>query len=58
MSAYTVVPAEGLVKLDAMENPYRLPETLRRGRFWFKQRANYPLWCMPWPNIRATAARI
>ena len=30
MSAYTVVPAEGLVKLDAMENPYRLPETLRR----------------------------
>ena len=30
MTAYAVIPAEGLVKLDAMENPYRLPETLRR----------------------------
>src|SRR5439155_478448 len=30
MSAYTVVPAEGLVKLDAKETPSRLPETLRR----------------------------
>ena len=30
MTAYAVTPADGLVKLDAMENPYRLPETLRR----------------------------
>ena len=30
LAAYHVQPAEGLVKLDAMENPYRLPETLRR----------------------------
>ena len=30
MTAYTVASADGLVKLDAMENPYRLPEPLRR----------------------------
>jgi histidinol-phosphate aminotransferase len=28
LSAYHVSPAEGLVKLDAMENPYRLPAEL------------------------------
>ena len=28
LQAYHVVPAEGLIKLDAMENPYRLPEPL------------------------------
>ena len=28
LARYHVVPAEGLVKLDAMENPYRLPEGL------------------------------
>ncbi len=28
LTAYHVSPAEGLVKLDAMENPYRLPEDL------------------------------
>lgn len=30
LKAYQVAPAEGMVKLDAMENPYRLPEPLRR----------------------------
>jgi histidinol-phosphate aminotransferase len=30
LSAYHVQSAEGMVKLDAMENPYRLPEGLRR----------------------------
>jgi histidinol-phosphate aminotransferase len=30
LKAYHVSPAQGLVKLDAMENPYRLPEPLRR----------------------------
>jgi histidinol-phosphate aminotransferase len=30
LTAYHVSPAEGLVKLDAMENPYRLPEDLAR----------------------------
>lgn len=29
LSAYHVADASGLVKLDAMENPYRLPEALR-----------------------------
>ncbi len=29
LSAYHVADAAGMVKLDAMENPYRLPETLR-----------------------------
>jgi histidinol-phosphate aminotransferase len=30
MTAYHVPPAQGMVKLDAMENPYRLPEALAR----------------------------
>ena len=30
MTAYAVPSASGLVKLDAMENPHRLPEALRR----------------------------
>ncbi|HYR37198.1 MAG TPA: aminotransferase class I/II-fold pyridoxal phosphate-dependent enzyme, partial [Burkholderiales bacterium] len=30
LSAYPVADAEGMVKLDAMENPYPLPEELRR----------------------------
>ncbi|MCC7184361.1 MAG: histidinol-phosphate transaminase [Rhodocyclaceae bacterium] len=29
-NAYHVPPAAGMIKLDAMENPYRLPEQLRR----------------------------
>jgi histidinol-phosphate aminotransferase len=29
LKAYHVAPAAGMVKLDAMENPYRLPEGLR-----------------------------
>ncbi|MEZ5658939.1 MAG: histidinol-phosphate transaminase [Burkholderiaceae bacterium] len=30
MHAYPVAPSEGLLKLDAMENPYELDESLRR----------------------------
>jgi histidinol-phosphate aminotransferase len=30
LSAYAVAPADGMVKLDAMENPYLLPPALRR----------------------------
>jgi histidinol-phosphate aminotransferase len=30
MQAYSIQPSEGLVKLDAMENPFRLPEALQR----------------------------
>ena len=29
LSAYAVAPAEGMVKLDAMENPFPLPEAVR-----------------------------
>lgn len=29
LSAYTVADAQGMLKLDAMENPYRLPEALQ-----------------------------
>jgi histidinol-phosphate aminotransferase len=29
LSAYTVAPAEGMVKLDAMENPFPLPQVVR-----------------------------
>ena len=29
LTAYQVADAEGLIKLDAMENPYRWPEALR-----------------------------
>ncbi|HVB47339.1 MAG TPA: histidinol-phosphate transaminase [Burkholderiales bacterium] len=31
LKPYHVAPSEGMVKLDAMENPYPLPEALRRG---------------------------
>ena len=30
MHAYAIQPSEGLVKLDAMENPFRLPEALQK----------------------------
>ena len=30
MHAYAIQQSEGLVKLDAMENPFRLPEALQR----------------------------
>ena len=30
LKAYPVPPSEGMVKLDAMENPYTLPDALRR----------------------------
>ncbi|MGQ0651838.1 MAG: pyridoxal phosphate-dependent aminotransferase, partial [Betaproteobacteria bacterium] len=30
LKAYPVAPADGMVKLDAMENPYALPDDLRR----------------------------
>lgn len=31
LSAYHVPPSDGMLKLDAMENPYRLPEDMRAG---------------------------
>lgn len=51
MSAYHVAEAAGMVKLDAMENPYRLPEPLRRE---LAQRlADVELNRYPEPNPRA-----
>jgi histidinol-phosphate aminotransferase len=45
MGAYQVTPADGMVKLDAMENPYRLPEALaaEMGALLARQEVNrYP----------------
>ena len=46
MHAYAIQPSAGLVKLDAMENPFRLPEALQ-------QRARRA----PRPRSRSTAIR-
>ncbi|HEY2189534.1 MAG TPA: histidinol-phosphate transaminase [Caldimonas sp.] len=48
MHAYAIQPSEGLVKLDAMENPFRLPEPLQDelGRRLGKVAINrYPAGC-------------
>ena len=51
MQAYAVAPARGMVKLDAMENPYSLPQELRRE---LAQRlARVDLNRYPEPNPRA-----
>lgn len=39
--AYAVAPSEGLIKLDAMENPYGLPAALREE--WLRSLADAPL---------------
>ncbi|MBN6741192.1 histidinol-phosphate transaminase [Acidithiobacillus sp. MC6.1] len=39
--AYAVAPSDGLIKLDAMENPYRLPAALRQQ--WLESLADAPL---------------
>jgi histidinol-phosphate aminotransferase len=49
MHAYAIQPSEGLVKLDAMENPFRLPEALQDelGRRLGKVAINrYPTRCV------------
>ena len=49
MHAYAIQPSEGLVKLDAMENPFRLPEALQEelGRRLGKVAINrYPARCV------------
>jgi histidinol-phosphate aminotransferase len=51
MSAYHVPEARGLVKLDAMENPYPLPPELRRGLA--ERLAQVDLNRYPEPNPRA-----
>jgi histidinol-phosphate aminotransferase len=56
LRAYHVSPAEGLVKLDAMENPYRLPETLRREMG--ERLADVSVNRYPDPNAPALKARM
>ena len=51
MSAYHVAEAAGMVKLDAMENPYALPEALRRELA--ERLAQVALNRYPEPNPRA-----
>ena len=56
MSAYHVPPAEGLIKLDAMENPYTLPDDLRQQ--WLEQLAGAELNRYPDPGCGKLKAAI
>lgn len=49
--AYQVAPADGLIKLDAMENPYPLPAELRRQ--WLARLETVAINRYPDPNCRA-----
>ncbi len=46
--AYSIAPSTGLIKLDAMENPYGLPELLRKA--WLESLADAPLNRYPDPH--------
>ena len=48
LSAYHVADADGMVKLDAMENPYRWPEEIRRA--WAKILEDLPVNRYPDPT--------
>jgi histidinol-phosphate aminotransferase len=56
MSAYQVAAADGFVKLDAMENPYPLPESLRDG--FARRLAGVALNRYPVPHYAALKASI
>ncbi len=56
LSAYAVPDATGMIKLDAMENPYRWPDALRRP--WLDDLAEAPLNRYPDPRADALRARI
>jgi histidinol-phosphate aminotransferase len=56
MSAYHVADAEGLIKLDAMENPYEWPEDLKTR--WLETLRACPLNRYPDPGARRLAAAI
>ena len=56
MAAYHVPDARGMVKLDAMENPYPLPPELRRALA--ERLAQVDLNRYPEPNPRALCARL
>jgi histidinol-phosphate aminotransferase len=56
MSAYHVADAEGLIKLDAMENPYEWPEDIKT--HWLETLRACSLNRYPDPGARALAATI
>ena len=53
MSAYKVTHAEGLIKLDAMENPYTWPDTIKEQ--WLEVLKRCPLNRYPDPEAKALA---
>lgn len=53
MSAYKVTDAEGLIKLDAMENPYTWPDTIKEQ--WLEVLKRCPLNRYPDPEAKALA---
>jgi histidinol-phosphate aminotransferase len=58
LKAYPVAPAEGMVKLDAMENPYPLPEATRRELAEVLSRVDLNRYPDPAaPKLRALLAR-
>lgn len=58
LKAYHVAPAEGMVKLDAMENPYPLPERVRRELAEVLSRVDLNRYPDPEaPKLRALIAR-
>ncbi|WP_333875872.1 histidinol-phosphate transaminase [Methylobacter sp.] len=56
MSAYKVADATGLIKLDAMENPYSWPEDIKKS--WLETLKNCPLNRYPDPEARQLTATI
>jgi histidinol-phosphate aminotransferase len=50
MSAYKVADAQGLIKLDAMENPYHWPEDIKKD--WLETLKDCPLNRYPDPEAR------
>jgi histidinol-phosphate aminotransferase len=56
MSAYTVADATGLIKLDAMENPYSWPEDIKAD--WLAVLKDCPLNRYPDPEARQLTATI
>jgi len=56
MSAYKVADATGLIKLDAMENPYSWPEDIKKN--WLEALKDCPLNRYPDPEARQLTATI
>jgi histidinol-phosphate aminotransferase len=56
MSAYKVADAAGLIKLDAMENPYSWPEDIKTS--WLEALKDCPLNRYPDPEAKALTATI